>query len=190
MEPQFQFDDTRPLTAARRRCYHLCRITPPAGRCGDYARLVTRMEDWWELRWVRLHAMVAPAGILAITLLLTYWRQGWEWPWPGSLDRASDLTDIGAVIYGVVAVAIERGVNMIFWALEERKKRRERNRAELEAEIQARVEAQAQAQGKLRAEGRAEGQAETAQRYEKWLAKVAEEKGIPLSELLPPPQEP
>ena len=167
MEPQFQFDDTRPLTAARRRCYHLCRITPPAGRCGDYARLVTRMGDWWELRWVRLHAMGAPAGILAITLLLTYWRQGWEWPWPGSLDRASDLTDIGAVIYGVVAVAIERGVNVIFWALEQRKKRRER----------------------LRAEALAEGQAETAQRYEKWLAKVAEEKNIPLSELLPP-QEP
>lgn len=79
---------------------------------------------------------------------------------------------------------------MIFWALEERKKRRERNRAELEAEIQARVEAQAQAQGKLRAEGRAEGQAETAQRYEEWLAKVAEERNIPLADLLPPPQEP
>ena len=53
---------------------------------------------------------------------------------------------------------------MIFWALEERKKRRERNRAEV--------------------------QAETAQRYESWLAKVAEEKGIPLADLLPPPEHP
>ena len=79
---------------------------------------------------------------------------------------------------------------MIFWALEERKKRRERNRAELEAEIQARVEAQAQARRRLRAEALAEGQAETAQRYEKWLAKVAEERNIPLADLLPPPQEP
>ena len=71
---------------------------------------------------------------------------------------------------------------MIFWALEERKKRRERNRAELEAEIQARAEAQAQARERLRAE--------TAQRYESWLAKVAVEKGIPLADLLPPPEHP
>ena len=49
---------------------------------------------------------------------------------------------------------------MIFWALEERKKRRERIRAE--------------------------GRAEAAQRYETWLAKVAEEKGIPLADLLLP----
>ena len=124
---------------------------------------------------MRLHAMAAPAGILAITLLLTCWRQGWEWPWPGSLDRAADLVDIGAVIYGVVAVATERGVNMIFWALEERKKRRERRQAERE---------------RLRAESRAEGRAEAEQRYDAWLAKVAEEKNIPLSELLPPDQNP
>ena len=140
------------------------------------------MGDWWERRWVRLHAMAAPAGILATTLLLTYWRQGWYWRWPDGLDRAADLVDIGTVIYAVIAVAVERGVNVIFWALEERKKRRERNRAELEALIQARVEAQARDQEKLRAEGRAE----TERRYESWLSKVAEEKGIPLAELLPP----
>ena len=112
---------------------------------------------------MRLHAMIAPAGILATTLLLTYWRQQWQWPRPDSLDRAADLTDIGTVIYAVIAVAVERGVNMIFWALEERKKRRER----------------------IRAEGRAEAE----QRYENWLAKVAEARGIPLDELLPPQQE-
>ena len=125
------------------------------------------MGDWWERRWLRLHAMVAPAGILATTLLLTFWRQQWQWPWPDSLDRAADLTDIGAVIYAAIAVAVERGINMIFWALEQRKKRRER----------------------LRAEALAEGEAVAAQRYENWLAKVAEEKGIPLADLLPP-QEP
>ena len=125
------------------------------------------MGDWWERRWLRLHAMVAPAGILATTLLLTYWRQQWQWPWPDSLDRAADLTDIGTVIYAVIAVAVERGVNVIFWALEERKKRRER----------------------LRAEGRKEGRAEEAQHFENWLTKVAAEKDIPLADLLPPPRE-
>ena len=140
------------------------------------------MGDWWERRWVRLHAMAAPAGILATTLLLTYWRQGWYWRWPDGLDRVADLVDIGTVIYAVIAVAVERGVNVIFWALEERKKRRERNRAELEALIQARVEDQARDREKLRAEVRAE----TERRYESWLTKVAEEKGIPLADLLPP----
>ena len=152
------------------------------------------MGDWWERRWVRLHAMAAPAGILATTLLLTYWRQGWYWRWPDGLDRAADLVDIGTVIYAAIAVAVERGINVIFWALEERKKRRERNRAELEAliqarieaEIQVRVESQAQSQEELRAEGRAE----TTQRYENWLTKVADEKGIPLADLLPPQENP
>ena len=144
------------------------------------------MGDWWERRWVRLHAMAAPAGILATTLLLTYWRQGWQWRWPDGLDRATDLVDIGTVIYAVIAVAVERGVNVIFWALEERKKRRERNRAEIEALIQERVEAQTRDQEKLREEGRAE----TERRYESWLSKVADEKGIPLAELLPPQENP
>lgn len=133
------------------------------------------MGDWWERRWVRLHAMAAPAGILVTTLLLTYWRQGWQWKSPESLDRAADLVDIGAVIYALIAVAIERGVNVIFWALEERKKRRERRQSEAQAERE-----------RLEAEARAEGKAAAAQHYESWLAKVAGEKGIPLADLLPP----
>ena len=60
---------------------------------------------------------------------------------------------------------------MIFWALEERKKRRERLRAE------------------GRKEGREEGRAEEAQHFENWLTKVAAEKDIPLADLLPPPRE-
>lgn len=37
-----------------------------------------------------------------------------------------------------------------------------------------------------RAEGLAKGKAETEQHYETWLEKVARDKGIPLTELLPP----
>ncbi len=37
-----------------------------------------------------------------------------------------------------------------------------------------------------RAEGLAKGKAETERRYEAWLEKVARDKGIPLTELLPP----
>ena len=60
----------------------------------------------------------------------------------------------------------------MFWALDERRKWRAKMRAE------------------AMAEGLAEGEAAAAQRYEKWLAKVAEERNIPLAELLPPPQNP
>ena len=64
----------------------------------------------------------------------------------------------------------------MFWALDERRKWRAKWRAE------------ARAEGKT--EGKAEGKAEAARRYERWLAKVAEEKGIELAELLPPEESP
>ena len=52
----------------------------------------------------------------------------------------------------------------MFWALAQRRKWREQRRAE----------------------GRQEGAAATEKRYQQWLAKVAEERNIPLDELLPP----
>lgn len=82
------------------------------------------------------------------------------------------MVDLAAVLYAMVAVLAERGARLMFWALDERRKWRAKMRAE------------------AMAEGLAEGEAAAAQRYEKWLAKVAEERNIPLAELLPPPQNP
>ena len=130
------------------------------------------MDEWWERRWLRRHAMVAPFGVFATTALLTWWKESGQWQVPANLELASGLVDLAAVLYAMLAVLLERGVRLMFWALDERRKWRAKMRAE------------------ARAEGRAEAQAEMAQRYESWLAKVAEEKNIPLSELLPPPQEP
>ena len=49
------------------------------------------------------------------------------------------MVDLAAVIYAMLAVAFERGVNMIWWALEQKQKRaekaREMNRADLIAEL-------------------------------------------------------
>ena len=73
------------------------------------------------------------------------------------------MVDLGAVIYAMVAVLVERGGVMVFWALEQRRKWREELRA----------------QG--RAEGRAEGQAVERER----LVRLAQEKGIDIAELLP-----
>lgn len=170
-----QMSDTWPLTAARRPLLPSA-STQRRGRVlrrADYATLVKNMTDeWWERRWLRRHAMVAPFGIFATTLLLTFWLERWQWHGHASWEIMAGQVDVGAVIYAMVAVLAERGVRLMFWALDERRKWRARWRAE------------AQAEG--RAEGMAEGEAAEAQRYENWLTKVAEEKGIPLAELLRP----
>ena len=111
--------------------------------------------------------MVAPFGIFATTLLLTFWLEQWQWQGRASWEIMTGQVDVGAVIYAMAAVLAERGVRLMFWALDERRKWRAR----------------------WRAEAQAEGEAVEAQRYEKWLTKVAEEKGIPLAELLRPREE-
>ena len=125
---------------------------------------------------MRRHAMVAPFGIFATTSLLTFWLEQWQWQGRASWEIMAGQVDVGAVIYAMVAVLAERGVRLMFWALDERQKWRARWRAE----------AQAEGRAEGLAEGRVEGETAAAQRYEKWLTKVAEEKGIPLADLLPP----
>ena len=149
-----------------------------------YATLVKTMDEWWERRWLRRHAIVAPFGIFATTLLLTYWTEHGQWQPPSSLDPAAHLVDLAAVLYAMAAVLVERGVRLMFWALDERRKWRAKAREEGRQE--GRVEGLAEGRAVGLSEGRAEGQAQTTQRYEGWLAKVAEERGIPLAELLPP----
>ena len=112
------------------------------------------------MRWLRLHAMIAPFGVFIVTVLLLA-RSG-KWSGWESLESAATLVDLGAVIYAMVAVLVERGVRMVFWALEQRKKMIEERRKEGQAE--------------LIAEMLAEGIPQTEQELEKW----AREKGIPL----------
>ena len=140
---------------------------------------------------MRRHAMVAPFGILATTLLLTYWLERWQWHGRASWEILAGQVDVGAVIYAMAAVLAERGVRLMFWALDERRKWRAKMRAEARAEglAEGLTEGLAEGRAKGLAEGLAEGRTEAEQRYEKWLARVAEEKGIPLAELLPPPDQ-
>ena len=127
------------------------------------------MKQWWEeRRWLRRHAMAAPFGIFVATMLLTWYVEQGQWHGPASWRVAGSLVDLGTVLYTMAAVAVERGIRTMFWALEQHQKWR----------------AQIRAEG--RAEGRAQAEAATARRYEDWLAKVAKERGIDLAELLPP----
>ena len=113
------------------------------------------------MRWLRLHAMIAPFGVFLVTVLLLA-RSG-KWSGWESLESAATLVDLGAVLYGMVAVLAERGVDMVFWALEQRRKRLEERRREGQAELIA----------EMLAAGVPD---ETKQALEQW----ARDKGIPL----------
>ena len=80
------------------------------------------------------------------------------------------MVDLGAVIYAMVAVLVERGGVMVFWALEQR------------AEVARGMRAQGRAEG--RAEGGPKDRPKDSSRRER-LVRLAQEKGIDIAELLP-----
>ena len=86
-------------------------------------------------RWLGRHAIVAPFGIFAATVLLV--NLSGQWNGWGNLNQAASLVDLGVVLYAMVAVLVERGVRMWFWALDQRRKWREQWRLEAQAEGRA-----------------------------------------------------
>ena len=157
------------------------------------------MDELQERRWIRRHAMFAPFGIAATTALLLYLTGKAQWNNGESLELLSSLVDLGAVLYAMAAVLVERGIRMWFWALDERRKWREKWRTEARAEglAEGRVEGLAEgrveglAEGRVEglaeglAEGRAEGRATAEREFEEWLERVSREKGIALEDLPP-----
>ena len=153
-----------------------------------------------DIRWLRLHALFAPFGVCAATALLLV-RSG-QWAGWESLQAASSMVDLGAAVYGMVAVLAERSIYMIFWALEQRRKWSKEREKELQDKLnqgiaQGTAEGMAQgiAQGTAEgiAQGMAQGQAQvltellsegipqTKQDLEQW----ARDKGIDLDNLPP-----
>lgn len=65
------------------------------------------------------------------------------------MEMASSFVDLATIIYGMIAVTFESGVNLVFWALEQRKNRRAENERQ-----------RAQERAEWRAEGRTVGRAE------------------------------
>ena len=118
-------------------------------------------QKWWEMQWPRRHALAFPFGTTAATALLTYLTTGGQGTMAANLKGAADMVDLAALIYGMVAVTIEGGVRLMFWAWEKHKAVREA----------------------LREEGRQEVRSAVKQR-DKVLARVAQEKGLTLAELL------
>ena len=62
--------------------------------------------------------MAAPFGACGVTALLTWLTTGGQGDLAANLKVAADMVDLGAAIYGMVAVTIEGGVRRMFWAWE------------------------------------------------------------------------
>lgn len=160
------------------------------------------MAQWWdseERRWLRRHAIAAPFGIFIATIVLGYVSAPELWGTRQSIGSWASLVDLGAVVYAAIAVLAERGVRVVFWALDERRKWREKWRAQAEAEGRAKGLAEGRAEGRSegrdegRAEGRDEGRSEALTALlevgraegnpdlEELIARVAREKGISLN---------
>ena len=155
------------------------------------------MAQWWdETGWLRLHVLVAPFGVFAATLLYTLYLEQCHWQGRDSWALAGAQVDMGAVLYGMAAVAVERSVVFMFWALAQRRKWQARLREEgrvigveeglAKGRVEGREEGLVEGHEKGREEGREEGRTGTWEEVEEWLAKVAEDRNIPIDELLPP----
>ena len=129
------------------------------------------MSEWLESRerqWLRRHAVFAPFGIFVITALMTYFteqvapntREFWK--------SSADMVDMGAVLYAMAAVVLEKGGDAVFWALEQRRKRREKLWNEAQGEVIAALVAASREEG--------------SQEIEALVERVAKERGISLDE--------
>ena len=133
-----------------------------------------------DIRWLRLHALFAPFGVCAATALLLV-RSG-QWAGWESLHAASSMVDLGAAVYGMVAVLAERSIYMIFWALEQRRKWSKEREKELQDKLaQGIAEGMAQGQVQTLTELLSAGIIEANQDLEQW----ARDKGIDLDNLPP-----
>ena len=85
--------------------------------------------------WAARHALFAPWGILATTYALTAYVKaiGWNiWSDRANLVTMSDMVDLGIAAYAAGASLAEVIVRMVFYALEQRKKRIEQRKREME----------------------------------------------------------
>ncbi len=137
------------------------------------------MEELQDRRWIRRHALFAPFGIFVTTALLVYFGGGAERLDKDALELSASMVDLAAVLYAMVAVAVERVIRMWFWALDQREKWRAKWRREAQAE--GRAEGQIDLLNRMWTAARAEGNQELVENLER----TARELGIALGEPSP-----
>lgn len=106
-------------------------------------------------------------------MLLTFYLEQWQWQGRASWELALSAVDYGAVLYAMLAVLVEKGGSLMFWAWEKHKER------------------MAKMEKRLREEGREEvlaeilsaARAEEKQTVESVVQRVAQAQGIALDEM-------
>ena len=91
--------------------------------------------------WQRTHAVLAPFGAGITTWVLSVYAVGGSWAFWYNWKQFADMASIGLIIYGMSIALLEGGGWLVFWALDERAKRRQRRKRQQEAELLDRVEA-------------------------------------------------
>lgn len=81
------------------------------------------MMESSDVRWLRRHATITPFGAAVTTWLLSVWIGGGQWLFWHDLDPAKAMAGLGTIAYGIIAVVAEGGIKVVFWALDERKKK-------------------------------------------------------------------
>ena len=66
--------------------------------------------------------MVAPFCLVLVTAILSFFSAPEQRGTREGLGSAASVVDLGAVLYAAVAVQVEQGVRLMFWALDERRK--------------------------------------------------------------------
>ena len=121
-------------------------------------------NEWWRSRWLVRHVVFVPVGTFIATYLLSLPFGVGLWNNSEDIKTASDVVDLGAVVYTTIAVLTEGSVRMIWWALDQRRKWRAKMREE------AKAEAKAEAVAEVLTSGRAA--ADAGETLEEWLERL------------------
>ncbi len=108
-------------------------------------------NEWWKSRWLVRHVVFVPVGTFIATYLLSLPFGVGIWNNAKDIKTASDVVDLGAVVYTTIAVLTEGSVKMIWWALDQRRKWRAKMREEAKAEAKAEVVAEVLTSGRAAA---------------------------------------
>ena len=133
-------------------------------------------NEWWRSRWLVRHVVFVPVGTFIATYLLSLPFGVGIWNNAKDIKIASDVVDLGAVVYTTIAVLTEGSVRMIWWALDQRRKWRAKMREEAKAEVKAEAVAEVLAEvlAGVLTSGRAAANA--GETLEDWLERMEEER--------------
>ena len=76
-----------------------------------------------DIRWLRRHAMITPFGAAIATWLLSALIGDGPWFFWYDMEPVKSMAGVGTIIYGMAAVLGEGGFKLVFWAIDERRKK-------------------------------------------------------------------